>query len=260
MKCYLTGSEGFIGKNILEQLKYDFTAPPHEELDLLDGQAVADFFKDKHFDVIIHCANVGGRNPNEGEDIFYQNINMFDNLLKNKSHFDKLINLGSGAEYGKQEPIVNVDEDFERIPEDYYGMAKQVIGRTIEKINNGINLRCFGVWGKYEAEDRFITSLIKDKHVSVNNCKFSYCYIDDLVKIIDWFINNKSKHKTYNVGGIKIELKDIVKRFDKVVGITEYGIDYTCNDSRLRKELKFKYSDFNECLKKYQLELSVQAK
>ena len=251
-KIFVSGGQGFIARNILEQLKYDFVAPIHDELDLLDPQAVAKFFKDKQFDVVIHCASIGGRSFTEGEDVFYQNITMFENIIKYENQFNKFINIGSGAEYDKQKPIRDVDEYFERVPQDYYGMAKQIISKVCEKKEFMVNLRCFGVWGKYEKENRLITSLIKDQVTTIHDCLFSYCYIDDLVKIIDWFIKNDSEFNIYNVGGVKIRLSDIAKKLNKKVNIIDDGLEYTCDDSQLRKELDFKFSDFDKCLKKYQ--------
>ena len=49
MTIFITGSSGFVGKNLIEKLtgRYELLTPNHSELDLLDEQAVADFLK-KH--------------------------------------------------------------------------------------------------------------------------------------------------------------------------------------------------------------------
>ena len=128
-----------------------------------------------------------------------------------------------------------------------------VIEKTIKDM---VNLRCFGVWGKYEKDNRFIPTLINQKEpTEIKDCLFSYCYIDDLVRIIDWFIQYPSKERIYNIGGVKIKLSEIAKKLGKEVKIIGTDKEYTCNDERLKKELEFEYSDFDECLKKYQLEL-----
>jgi len=261
-KILISSGSSFIAKNIREQLKYNFTAPLHLGLDLLDPKAVNKFFKNKYFDVVIHTAGVGGRgNKTDGEDVFYQNVCMFENIIQNEEHFGKLINMGSGAEYGKQLPIVNVKETFERIPTDFYGMAKQVIGMVIERTKKDmVNLRTMAAWGKYEKPDRFISTILSDpEELYIHDCLFNYCYVDDLVKIIDWFINNDSEYRTYNIGGTKIRLTDIAKKLKKPYILGDPGNEYTCDDTRLREELKFKFSNFDKCLKKYQSQFLVQA-
>src|SRR3990167_10691467 len=260
MNVLITAGNSFIARNLQEQLKHNFVAPTHQELDLLDEKAVDDFFKDKQFDCVIHTASICGRRRiPDGEDIFYQNIAMFEGLLRNEDHFNKLINIGSGAEYGFQLPLVDVKENFERVPEDFYGMAKQVVSKTIERLDWTVNLRFFGVFGKYEKTTRLIPTLLREKNPIIQNCFFSYCYIDDAVKIIDWFIKNDSEYSVYNVSGTKIKLSDIAKKLKVKAIITNSGVDYTCDDSRLRKELDFKYSNFDKSLEEYAEWLKLQS-
>ena len=105
MNIFLSGGNSFIGRNLQEQLKYNFVAPPHKALDLTNTQAVEDFFKQTQFDAVIHLAS----DNSEGElkDVYESaNMKMFVNLVMQKGHYNKLINIGSGAEYGKQDPIL----------------------------------------------------------------------------------------------------------------------------------------------------------
>ena len=59
---FLTGGNGFVGRNIKEYFsdRYTIYAPSHKELDLLDTQAVEEFLKKHPVDFLIHAANVGG--------------------------------------------------------------------------------------------------------------------------------------------------------------------------------------------------------
>ena len=259
---FLSGGSSFIGRNLQEQLKYNFTAPTHKELDLTNTEAVNRYFQfGGYFDAVIHCAT--DNTDGELKDVYESpNMKMFVNLNMQKIHYGKLINIGSGAEYDKGQPIVNVNEDFKREPKDFYGLSKYIIGKYIESADNIFNLRCFGVWGKYEEDKgrkRFITTAIKQtlnkEPITVfKNVFFSYCYIDDLVKIIDWFINNESRFNTYNVGGTRISLLEIANKIpDSEVKLLKAGLadEYTCDDSQLRNELKFEFSDFDKCLKEY---------
>ena len=58
------------------------------------------FFSDKCYDVVIHCAVMGGnRLFKDSFECFKTNVEMFLNLKENKHKFDKLLHFGSGAEF-----------------------------------------------------------------------------------------------------------------------------------------------------------------
>lgn len=253
----ITGGSGFIGKNLVEVFKnkYKVLSPSHKELDLLKTDSVDDFFKKNKIDVVIHCALVGGSRPEEKEnDSTYQNLKMFFNIIHNKDKFGKMINFGSGAEYDKSKPIVEVkEEDFGKtIPKDDYGFFKYVCSKYIETSDRIINLRIFGLFGKYEDyRYRFISNAICQNlaglPITINqNVFFDYIYIDDFVKIVDYFINNKTKHNFYNIGtGKKIDLltlaeviNDVAEKKSEIV-VKNEGLnnEYTCNNQRLIKEI-----------------------
>lgn len=254
----LTGASGFIGKNILEKLNssYTFLSPRHIELNLLDEQAVDKFFSSHSIDIVIHAAVVGGSRKEEYENnMLEQNLRMFFNIVKNKKKFKKMINFGSGAEYDKSKPIRKIKEvDFGKsIPKDEYGFFKYICSKYIEGIDNIVSLRIFGLFGKYEDyRYRFISNAILDhingKGILINqNVYFDYLYIDDFIKIVDYFIKNNTKEKFYNIGtGQTIDLKTIALKINKLtrsqasISIKSPGLnkEYSCNNSRLLKELK----------------------
>lgn len=266
-RIFLTGGDGFIGKHIIEQLgkKYDFVFPSHTQLELLDANSVEKYMK-KHgpFDVVVHAANVGGsRRSTDSTQIVDINLRMFFNVARNQKYIKKFVSLGSGAEYAKQVPIELVtEEDFDkRIPADYYGFSKYVITKFIEGTDKFVNLRIFGIWGKYEDwQVRFISNAICktifNLPISMNqNVFFTYIQVDDFIRIIDYFINHKSKYRTYNVGGARIDLLTIAKKVKKICGnnfpikIKRPGLanEYSSNATRLIRELgNFKYGDFDQ--------------
>mgnify|MGYP001574343557 CR=1 FL=1 len=192
----------------MEQLDYDFTATTRKELDLVDTQAVDDFFRDKFFDVIIHTARAGGRiNQPDLEWEALENIVMFENLLINRHHFDILINIGSGAEIK---------------PTTYYGAAKSLIAKYVEKIDRMYNLRCWGVWGKYEAEDRFPTYCQTHNEVTIEDKFMRYVHVDDLVKKMEWVMETRPRQRTYNLGE-PIELSKFAKQLNPNIRIIIKG-------------------------------------
>lgn len=268
-RILLTGGNGFIGKNIQESFlgeKYEIIAPRSFELNLLDKNAVEEYFQDKYFDVIIHSAvKPGHRNANDLTSLFESNLTMFENLVNNKTKFSKFINLGSGAIYDTTKDITDVKEEdrFKNKGTKEHDLCKYVIGEKIEKLDNFVDLNIFGIFGKYEDyEIRFISNAICkslfDLPITLRqNRRFSYLYIDDLMPILDCFIEkNKFNYKSYNIVPDKhvelLELAQIVKKIsgkniDIQVAQEGFGLDYTGNNSRLKKEFpQIKFTDIQQ--------------
>ena len=169
-------------------------------------------------------------------------------------------------EYDKSKPIVKVKEtDFGKaIPKDEYGFFKYICSKYIEKEKDIVCIRIFGLFGKYEDYCyRFISNAIVNnlKRLSINmnqNVFFDYTYINDFVRIVDYFINHKVKHKFYNIGrGKKIDILTIANKINKIsnkkskITIKNIGLnnEYTCDNSRLANELKkFNFTDFDKSL------------
>src|SRR3989338_10791622 len=263
----ITGGSGFIGQNLKEILssKYTINSPNHQDLELTDEKLVEEFFKKNKIDVVIHCANIGGtRKTTELKDTFQINLRMFLNLLRCKKYYKKMIFLGSGAEYDKRQALVKVKEtDFDKsVPVDDYGFYKYVCSRFIEREKNIVNLRLFGLYGKHEDYLlRFISNAIVKNllllPIDINqNVYFDYLYINDLIRIIDYFINHETKYNIYNVSsGLKIDLITIARKINAISPfqsqfiIRKQGLnnEYTASNTRLTREMKdFKFTSIEE--------------
>lgn len=270
ISIFLTGSKGFIGRNIYEQLKnkYLFLRPSSKELDLTDSFKVDQFFKKNKVDIIVHCACLdGSRKAPYVQDSVERNLRMFFNLVKNKKYFKQMIHFGSGAEFNKELPIKKIkEEDFgKNIPLDQYGFFKYICSNYAKNSEKILVLRLFGVYGKYEDyEIRFISNNIVNSlsnlPLTINqNAYFDYLYIDDLVKIVEFFIKNKPRHKIYNVGtGKRTDLLTIAKKINLISSkkqkiITKnkgFKNEYTCSNSLLLKEIgNFKFTDIDRGIK-----------
>lgn len=257
MKIFLTGGSGFIGRNILEQLgsSYDIIAPSHSELDLTDSDAVLEFLKRNPVDVVVHAANIGGtRKQQHVFGISHTNLKIFFNLIRAKKYYNRLINLGSGAEYGKQQNLSLVSEDFfdAKVPGDEYGLYKYVCSKYADRVDFITHIRLFAVFGKYEDyEIRFISNAICKALLGLpitlrQNVKFDYLCIDDFVKILGKIISAKPAEKFLNVcSGEPVELAKLARKVllatgAKVEVLTAnpgFGMEYTGDNSRLRKEI-----------------------
>jgi len=211
MKILITGGSGFIGRNLIEQLNstYDILAPGSQELNLLNESSVIPYLKNNCFDVIIHSAtwNATVTSTKDTGLVLENNLRMFFNLARGSQYFGKFINFGSGAEYDRIHWVPKMKEAYfdSFVPADQYGLSKYLINKYIETLNHSYNLRLFGVFGKYEDwRIRFISQTccraILDLPIIINqNVTFDYTYIDDVVKITEWFIHNEPRRKTYNV-------------------------------------------------------------
>lgn len=271
MKILLAGGSGFIGKNIHEQLgkKYTFFSPSHQQLDFLDADSVENFLRKNTVDLVIYAVNIGGiRKMKSFPNVLYTNLRCFFNVVRCRRYFKKMIFFGSGAEYDKRYPIAKLDEnDFgKRVPVDDYGFYKYVCSEYIKNDDDIINLRLFGVYGKYEDYTlRFISNAICrnlfDLPITISqNAYFDYIYVDDLIRIVDHFIVNRSRHNVYNIGrGRRIDLLTIAKTINKVVLkpsqiiIHKQGLqnEYTCDNSRLMREIKdLNFTDFKTSVAK----------
>ena len=194
MNVLVTGTNGYIGKSLYYGLKnYNITGINRNICDLTDFDQVSDFFKNKHFNVVIHCAASGGsRLKKDNNDIFKNNVKMFENLLLKKDHYQKFIHFGSGAQY-----------DYPLTP---YGLSKKTIADLIDIQPIFYNIIIWGLFNKNELNTRFIKSNIikcmNDEHMIIHKDKYmDFFHMDDLIDIVNWYINANndpaSRNKTF---------------------------------------------------------------
>ena len=253
----ITGGSGFIGRNLVESLKanYEILSPSRQELDLLDEQAIRRYFIEHHIDVVVHSATTPGhRNAKPIADLAVKNQKMFFGLARNRDRYGKFIFLSSGAVYDMRHYRPKMSEEYfdTHVPVDEHGFSKYVCAKYIEGADRILELRLFGVFGKYEDyEIRFISNAICKSIMGLpitikQNRRFDYLYIDDLATVVDHFILHDAKYKTYNVTpDDAIDLKslaDIVSetsgnRTDIVIKEEGCGKEYSGDNSRLRESL-----------------------
>ena len=258
-KILLTGGNGFIGKNILESFlaeKYAIVAPRSFELNLTDTNAVDDFFKTHTFDVVLHAAaKPGHRNAKDPTNLFYTNLRMFENLVRHADKFGKLINFGSGAVYDSaaDNRLVTEDQIGLRCGKDEHSFCKYVVHQRIKALSNAVDLNIFGIFGKYEDwEIRFVSNAICKTLFGLpitlrQNRRFSYLYINDLMPVLDYFIENTPAHKSYNITpDTETELLAVAQTVRAIgggeaeirVAQPGYGLNYSGSNARLKKEIK----------------------
>ncbi len=270
-KILLTGGNGFIGKNIQESFlahQYEIVAPRSFELNLIDTEAVDEYFKDKYFDAVLHCATKPNhRNAKDLTAILYSNLRMFENLERHKDCFGKLINFGSGAIYDMNADNFNVKESeiYTRLGSDEHSFCKYIQQKLIDNLDNFVNFNIFGIFGKYEDwEIRFISNAICKTLFNLpitlrQNRRFSYLDVMDLMPIIEFFIENNTKYKSYNIvpdnntelleiAGMILEISG--KDLEIKVARDGYGLNYTGDNARLKAEMPdVRFTDIRTSIK-----------
>lgn len=269
MRILLTGAGGFIGRNLKESLihKYDLYALGRSDLDLNDQKNVFSYLKKHSFDVVIHCANANNVVYKLTEyDVLNQNLQMFYNLERCHSYYGKMYYFGSGAEFDMNHYIPRMKESYfdTFIPQDAYGFSKYTMARIAEYSTNIYNLRLFGVYGKYEEwKRRFISNnlckSLKNRDMTINkNVRFDYLYVNDLCKIMEWFIEHTPHFHHYNVcTGNTFDLYTIANKINQVTGLKRtiqvleegWKSEYSGDNQRLKGEIgTIHFTDINTAI------------
>jgi nucleoside-diphosphate-sugar epimerase len=254
----ITGGSGFIGQHVQAYFKrcgYRVFAPRHAELELLDVQAVHAFLKQHDIEHIVHAASRGATPEARMADnvLIQHNVVIFENLVTGLNNKGTLINLGSGAEYGKHRDIRNVreSEDGLFIPQDAYGQAKFTIQQRITALPNAINLRLFGVFGPGEDPSyRFISYVIRQARQNApvrmkQDARFSYLWVHDIGPIVETLFQQPEPaiRKALNaVPDDSITLLEIVAHIETLLGTS---IDLSIQTPGLNRE----YTGCNDALK-----------
>ena len=225
MSVYLTGSEGFIGKNISKKIKPDF------EFDLIKKNH-NDIFKAKFNsgDLIIHNGAISSTRAKNIQSVFDLNVNYTQKLM-NKCYESgsKLIYASSASVYGKGN--FGFSEDSNMSPRNLYAKSKMISDVIAEEyLNRGakfIGLRYFNVYGPGDQYKKDMASVIaKFYSQSVERGVVTlfegsdkiyrdFIYVDDVVDIINK-LSKGDDYGVYNCGtGTERSFMDIANIISK---------------------------------------------
>ena len=256
MKILLTGSNGMVGKNILEHNSvhnYDFINPSSKELNLLNYQDVKNYIAINQPDFIIHAAGkVGGIHANIKEPVSFliDNLDMGRNIIMaaKENNIKNLLNLASSCMYPRnaENPLSEcliLKGELEPTNEGY-AIAKIMSTRLCEYIvkeDNSKNYKTVipcNLYGKY---DKF-------------HPKNSHMIPAVIRKIHDANLSGANEINIWGDGSARREfmyaedLSDFIfyaiTKFDKMPQNINVGIghDYSINDyySEIAKVLDYK--------------------
>lgn len=273
MKILITGSNGFIGKNLKLSLinKYEIFSPSHKEVVWSDWESVKNYFNAFPVEVIIHCANKPGhRDAKDKNNIAYENLRMFTNLYEafRKYSVKRFIMLGSGSVYDmyNYRPRMREEELGLYVPSDETGFSKYMCSKIILNEPCMVDLRFFGVFGPYENYAiRFISNAIcksiKGLPITIKqNRIFDYVYIDDAVKVIQSFIEKDALYRAYNITSHEtvslLWLAELVRDIsgkDIPILVKEkgLGLEYSGDNTRLTEFIpQFQFTPLEDSIKK----------
>lgn len=206
------GPNGVTGRLIKEYFKgkYELLTPGSRVLDLTNDEAVAKYFNEHHIDYIIHCATFRPLSVSDShfvDEELESNLRMYFALAAQSSKYKKMVYFGSGAEYDKSKPIINVSEDdFGRsVPKNKYGLGKYIMNKNTCNSVNIYNFRLFGTINKYE---RFTKNVVSNLCVKAimglpldlrQDCRFSFIDINDILPVLDYALKHDLLHHDYNL-------------------------------------------------------------
>jgi nucleoside-diphosphate-sugar epimerase len=188
MKVCVLGSNGFIGSNIL-LCDPTWVGVTRQQVDLTVQKDVDDFFEQNEFDVVIHCAVIGGSRLKEDTgDVCHKNLLMFENVVRHLNKFKKLIYFSSGASK-RGDP-----------PTEPYGFSKWLIDKRIEHLPNVYSLCIWGCYGPGEWPTRFSSICKREGHIVIPQDKyFDFVDIKDVVDVVLRYCDGECDEKFVNM-------------------------------------------------------------
>jgi len=270
-KIFIAGHRGMVGGAILRKLKElgfnNIITKTHEELDLLNQQAVNGFFeKEKPEYVFLAAAKVGGifANNTYRYDFIYQNLMIAANVIEaaRKNGVKKLLNLGSSCIYPKfaEQPMLEnslLTGELEQTNEPY-AIAKIAAIKLCESANrqygtdfiSAMPTNLYGIGDNYHPENSHVLpALIRRFHeAKVSNAKEvvvwgtgsplrEFLFADDLADACLFLMENYSGDSHINVGsGEEITIKELAETIKRIIGFEgELVWDKTKPDGTPRK-------------------------
>lgn len=289
MKILLTGSEGFIGSHLVKKLKkYTLTTTDirrssrnnHYKYDLIKDKLYLDYIV-RNNDIIIHCAS------HLGVDSIEKNKNLpFESSLMDKHIIDlckqynkKLIYFSTSEVYGNNDNCKETDSlCISPNNRGNYALCKLYSEKYIE--NEGINhiiLRPFNIFGVNQdpikgVVPKLILNALNNEPLLIDKTpqKFtlktpyrSFCYVGDLVNIIDLMIQKDTftrELNIYNIGNAEnyisiYELCEMIKEFTNSNSEIKYAEKMTDiafrrpNNQKVLNNFNYKFNNnFKLCL------------
>lgn len=264
MKILITGANGFIGRNLIQDLKQS----PGNELyalsrksfspegvvcltgDVLDKPRLMELFEQTSFDAVIHLAAI-----TEHHQIVDNRFQTFDTNLKGTINLLECFNAyckgalflyaSTGKVYGKtnQMPIT---ETAVTNPQNILGKSKRITEEVIDFYavpeNKYLICRIFNIYGEFQRRSFVVPTIIdqlEQPYISLGNLKDlrDYLYIRDLCSAIMSCLDYRqafAEVDVVNIGsGEPACVQDILREMEQLL---ERKIEVCIDRSRMRSD------------------------
>ncbi len=280
MNILITGANGFLAKELNDyftksEKEYKIILTTRKNMNVTNYDDVKRMFDNNDIDIVIHTAVQGGKRGHyENIDDFFNNIMMFQNLIKFNDKFKFMFNFGSGAEFDRR---FNINQKIEidiwnQSPVDLYGLAKNLITRKIYEMDSNVfNLRLFGCFGTHEEPQRLFRTCYDNftKGISaiITQDKYmDYFYAQDVGRVIEDIIEtydqydiprdiNLSYKEKYKLSEYAQMIKDLTKNTENVIIESDTIANAYTGDSFLIEDLQINliglHGGIEECLKNW---------
>jgi nucleoside-diphosphate-sugar epimerase len=243
MRILVTGSNGFIGRNLISKLEANqhqvFTT---NGIDIRDSAAVNRLVELANPEICYHLAAYGNSPYHTDVNKIYETIiNGTKNLINSLklSNCKLMINASTSSVYGKKYLPMKETDFLE--PDSHYAIAKTTTENicsfeSTEKLAI-CSLRLFSVYGPYEKEYRLIPTIIKqalnNEVITLANPKTArdFVFVDD---VIDLMLQVKPIHnkKIFNIGtGHQSTIQDVA---DAVISLAQSNSKIIYDSSKNR--------------------------
>jgi dTDP-glucose 4,6-dehydratase len=218
MKIYITGTTGFVGRNLLVYYK------EQEISEYSRGQNIETQLQQFKPDVIINCA----AEIYKPELMWQPNVELVRQCLEfvKENPSTKLVQIGSSAEYG---PLAKAGSENDKInPIDMYQATKGAATLLCQGYARLYNLdisiaRPYSVYGRYEKPHRLFPRLWRafklNEPMKLFHGFHDFIHIDDFIRGIDILVqrNDKPLGDIVNFGsGSQYSNKEVLDLFEKI--------------------------------------------
>ena len=252
-KILITGSNGFVGKNLIE-----FYKDTYDILTLTKSDSLEEILSSSP-DIIINTA----ASIYEFETMFSTNVLLVNKLIEYvKNTKCKLIQIGSSAEYGKKDYPTKENDSLN--PVSFYAGTKAAATMMCQSAAIEFNLpiviaRPYSLYGNYEKSYRLFSKLYdaftKHNPMSLSDGYHDFIYIKDFIRAIDILVNREDNiaGDIINFGtGTQTSNMQVLEKFIDIFGYTPQCIEikstmakffesktWVCNTDYAKKQYNF---------------------
>lgn len=272
-KILITGSNGFIGKNLRHELKKNYeifgigrkkiNQKNYFQINLNNKKKIKKIFSDHKFDIVIHCAWYTQHNKYRNSKLNYKYLKYSKFLLDTfiKYGGNNFIGIGTCEEYYKKKFSYNLFYENSKIkPINLYAKSKNLFHIYLKSKNINYKwLRFFYLFGEGENQKRLFPLIIRNINnknkinLKYPNFKIDFLYIKTASKIIKNLIKKKVNGEFNICSGQTLKLKDLVNCKEKTIYKKQEINSEEIKGSvkKLKRNNCFVRFDFNKDFEKY---------